>query len=433
MAATSTLRQILIELVERNAWGKVIPVGSNTTTTFTLTTTGSPELRGPFTGAKIAIGSPVVCTVETSGTSALGNRTFVSNWAPSTGVLTVSPAIGDTDVTEIIVFNPDVMDPDRAIEAVNRALLNRVKRVQKVPLTYVEDGELLGAVASAWTASAGTATYASATTNEVAGAQVLNLNHSGSANVTSDTIPARPGEVWRFETAIRATTASGVTAGFVVVDVTNTSTITPSFETGDGDTTSNAFMTQMGTFTVPTNCDQIAFRLTLSASGTVQMAPITAYPQDARSFPLSNRVTTTQRVGNFFYSRGRSTDSGPDERSFTPPITTMGRTHGFSNNGDHLVVDFNFCPTSPVYYDEVVFGSALTAMTDTTPFPVDQVVKWATFELEDQMMRQEIRQRARAENGTPLPPFSRPLRNAALKSAENSTYEPEMMTVVGRR
>src|SRR3990172_3373960 len=155
MPATVTLRQILIELVERYALGRVIPVSSNTTTTFTLTTTGSPELRGPFTGLAIPVGSPVICTVETTGTSALGNRTFVSNWAPSTGVLTVSPAVGDTDVTEIIVLDPEIKDADRLLEAVNRALLNRLGRWELRPLTFVPDGDLQGATGTDyWTAAA---------------------------------------------------------------------------------------------------------------------------------------------------------------------------------------------------------------------------------------------------------------------------------------
>lgn len=434
MAATSTLRQLLIELTERNGLGVVVPVASNTTTTFTLTTTGSPELRGPFSGRKIAIGSPVVCTVETSGTSALGNRTYVSDWNPSTGVLTVSPAVGDTDVTEIIIFNPDIGDPDRPIEAINRALLNRCDRWQKVSCTFVPDGDLLGGtVADFWTASAGTAAYSTLAVPEVAGQRAVQITHSSTANITGNTIPARAGEVWEFETAIRATT-DGDTAALTWRDIVAGADITVSYYDGDGSTTSRGFITQRGEFTVPGTVDtdaRIAPRLTVSGSGTMtaQMAQIVAFPKDAHTFPLQQRVRSTEHVGNFFRVLSGSSFSGPDERRYR---TTEPLEHSFSNDGDHLAVTFSGC-RGPLFYEERIFGSALTAMTDTTSFPIDHVIKWAYFELMDRQMRVEMMARNRSKDGANIPSIYRPLRNAALKSAKWSDYQPQLVNVTGRR
>lgn len=427
MAATSTYRQILIELVERYGLGWVIPVSSNTATAFTLTTAGSPELRGPFSGAKIPVGSGVICSVETSGTSALGHRTYVSNWVASTGVLTVSPAIGDTDVTEIIVLRPEIGDPDRVLEAVNRALLDACKRWQLLPLTFVPDGDMLGGtVTDYWTASAGTASYQSLGVPELV-SRVVQISHSSTATLTSNTIPARANEVWEFETAIRATT-DGDTAALVIRDVVAGATITPSYTDGDGSTTSRSFVTQSGSFTVPGSADtdgRIAFRLDVSGSGTMtaQMAPIVAYPRDARTFPLQQHCRSQEFIGNFRTVVSGGGNSGPDERTYSEPL----RRPLFNHIGDHRTVTLPVC--GPVYYEELVFGRALSAMTDTTDFPLDYVVRWAYAKLTDNLMRREMAQAKRLENGQPLPSVWRPIRNSAIREARWSPYEPELVNV----
>ena len=428
MAATTTLISLLSDLAEELDLGLVIAGATGVTTTITLTGTGASELRGPFTGAKIAIGSPV--TVITAGT--VGEDTYVSNFVTSTGVVTLSPAI-TTGATSFIIWDPVVKHGKNVEKAISRAH-QKCRRWMKVPLTYVPDGEMLGAVASFWTGT-GTETYASLAAPGTAGAQVLNLAHSGATTAQSNTIPAHASDTWRFETAIRAVTATGVTAALVIYDVTNSAAITPTYELGDGSTTSNAFETQKGTFTVPATCDQIAFRLTIDASGDVQMAPIIAYPQGAMSFPFTNRVLGPERVGNYFYSYGGSTDRGPDERWYSDLITTGGRQVSYSNNGDHLVATFNFAPAGPIYYDELIFGGALAALTDTvvtTTFPADMVKLWARAELYDFLMRSEMRAQKKLDNGQSAPSSWRSLRNAAYTSAKWSNFEPKLANIVGR-
>ena len=431
MAATSTLKVIADALVEEMGIGTVLPAFTGTTTTLTLTTTGSSELRGPFTGAKIAIGAPVLITA--GGTP--GEDTFVSNWVAPTGVITVSPAI-TTGATDGIIFDKEIGHADRVFEAINRAHQNRVRRWQKVPLTYVPDGEMLAAtIADYWTASAGTASYQSLATPELNG-RVIQISHSSTATLTGNTIPARAGEVWRFETAIRATT-DGDTAALVWRDVLAGSDITPTYDVGDGSTTSRSFVTQRGYFTVPGSDDtdaRIAVRLTVSGSGTMtaQMAPVIAYPQDARSFPFNNRVHSTDRIGNFYYTRGWGAPSGPEERAYTEPITTGGYTASFSNEGDHLVVSFNFQPVEPVYYDELVYGGSLSAVTDTTTFPLNHVIKHAEYELTKFIARDKMRDVRSTETKLLADEWRRRSREA-LRASKWSEYEPELVNVVGRR
>ena len=431
MAATTTLASLLSDLAEELDIGLVIADASATTTAITETTTGTSELRGPFTGAKIPIGSPV--TVITAGT--VGEDSFVSNFSPSTGVVTLSPAI-TTAATGFIIWIPEIKHGKNIEKAISRAH-QKCRAWRKALLTFVPDGEMLAAtIADYWTASAGTASYQSLATPEVEG-RVIQISHSSTATLTGNTIPARAGKTWRFETAIRPTT-DGDTAAFTWRDVLAGSDITAHYDVGDGSTTSRAFQTQRGYFTVPGDTDtdgRIAPRLTVSGSGTMtaQMAPIIAYPQHATAYPFNNRVLSKDRIGNFFYGRGYGAGGGPEERIYTDPLTTAGREASFSNNGDHLVVTFNFTPLGPIYYDELVYGGALTAMTDTTVFPAEMVKLWARAEIYDFLMRSESRQLKRADNGAVVPSAWRGLRNAAYKSAKWSHYEPEMMTVVGRR
>ena len=409
----------------------MIDAGTGGTGSITEADTGVSELRGPFTGAKIPIGSPV--TVITAGT--VGEDTYVSNFVTPTGVVSLSPAV-TMGATGFIIWIPEVKHGKNVEKAISRAH-KKCRRWMKVPLTFVPDGEMLAAtIADYWTASAGTASYQSLATPEVVG-RVIQISHSATATLTGNTIPARAGDTWYFETAIRAA-SDGDTAAFTWRDVLGGADITSTYQIGDGSTTARAFQTLRGVFTVPGTVDtdaRIAPRLTVSGSGTMvaQMSPIIAYPQNAQSFPFTNRLFDQSRVGNFFYSYGFSSPGGPDERTYSDPITVGGRTASYSNNGDHLVVTFNFAPSGPVYYDELIFGGALTAMTDTTTFPADMVKLWARAELYDFLMRSEMRGRKTLDNGSPAPSSWRALRNAAYKSAIWSDFEPEMANIVGRR
>ena len=431
MPATTTFATLLSELAEELDLGLVISAGTGATTTITESDTGVSELRGPFSSKALPIGSPV--SVITGGT--VGEDTYVSDWNVSTGVVTLSPAI-TTGATGFIIWKPLVKHAKNIEKAVSRAH-QKCHRVLKVPLTFVPDGEMLAAtVADYWTASAGTGSYQSLATPEVAG-RVLQISHSSAANIQSNTIPARAADTWYFETAIRATTDTD-TATFTVQDILNSTTVSVTYQIGDGATTSRAFQTLRGVFTIPGTADtdaRIAFRLAVSGSGTLtaQMAPLIAYPQNAQSFPFTNRVLGPERIGNFYYAYGEASTGGPDERAYSDPITTGGKTVGYSHEGDHIVAHFNFAPVGPVYYDELVYGGALTAMADTTILAPQYVKQWAKAEIYDFLMRGEMLAGHKADNGAPLPSLFRPLRNAAVKEATWSQFEPELLNVVGRR
>ena len=457
MPASITYRQILIELVEKYGLGKVVPLnGTQSGTTLVLTTDGSPELRGPFSAVGIPVGSPIIVTSETTGSEAVGDRSFVSDWAPSSGTITISPAITtNTDHTEAIIFEPWVKDADRVLEAVKRTLENRIGRWELRPLTYVPDGDLQGVLpASYWTVvGTGTLSYASAqifpvaqATADQAGATGLNrmlqFVSTSAATVTSTGIRVAPdlgstGDQWHFWTAVRIVAGTG-TVSLNVLDNTATAAIDVNVLRGNSDRTHTQtaigdFIVFEGTFTPPEDCGEIAFQLEFSATGiTAQMTPIIAFPSNAQQFPLPNRIEAEEQVCNFFYAQGNFNPGNLAGTHFLGPITTNGNSHGIYDYGDHLTVSFNFPITQPTFYEEYVNGTAPTVMTDTTTFPMERICKWAYFELMDRLMRDEMHNGPRAENGALSPSRFRPLRNAAYKSAAYSGYEPQLKQVRGR-
>lgn len=452
MAATSTLRQILGELVERYGLGWVVTGATGGSgTTFTLTTAGSPELRGPFTGKRFPIGSPVVVSVETSGTTVLGDRSYISKWVPSTGVITLDPAIDtDTDGTELIILRPEFGDADRLIEAVNRALVNRISRWEPRPLTFVPDGDLQGAtVTNYWTASAfGTAAYASAqvypeSTNDTVGSVGLNrvvqlTSSGGAATLTGNGIRwplSSQSRQWRFWTAIRLVSGTG-TVELKMRDNTNDADITLYVQSGADDhtlttTTMGDFLVCEGTFRMPATCAEVAPQLSVSATGMVaQMTPIIMFPDGVSTFPLPNRIEAIDFIGNFYESETLRAPGSIADMGFYP---TTPLTHRFGNYGDHLSVTFGCRITHPIWYEEQVSGTALSAMTDTTTFPLDQVVLWAYAELLDRMMKSEMLRGLTQDNNVPKPSIYRQMRNAAYIEAQNSVWEPALKKIYGRR
>lgn len=448
MPATITQRQVLIELSERYGIG-VVTLCTGATTTLTLTTAGSPELRGPFTGLKIPVGTPVIVTA--GGT--VGERTYVSNWVPSTGVVTVSPAI-TTGATEVIIYLSDVKDGDRTIEAVNRALQNRIGRWQLFPLTFVPDGDLQGTtVTDYWTAAAnGSAAYVAAQAFPATGAvdafgqiglnRVLQLTTSGGGSSVAGngirTQLSTQQRSWYFQTAIRLVSGAG-TMTFSIRDNTNSADISLQITRGNDtqtltSTTFGDFMVVEGTFQLPATCAEISPLLTLSATGQIaQMTPIIMFPQGAMSFPMSNRIESDEVIGNFYAGTTRLGPGGLQDIDISDPITSGGIEHRLTDYGDHRTVTFNIPIHRPVWYEEYVSGLALSAITGTTDFPLDRVVKWAYAELTDRLMRDEMMAKLRADNGTPLPSVWRPIRNAAMKSAMGTSYEPQLRNIVGRR
>jgi hypothetical protein len=344
-------------------------------------------------------------------------------------------------------------DLDRVLESIDRAHQNRLGRWEMRPLTFVPDGDMQGAtVTDYWTAAAnGTAAYVAAQAFPATGAvdafgqvglnRLVQLTTSGGGSSISGngirTQLSTQQQSWYFITAIRLVSGAG-TATFSIVDNTNTADISLQVSRGNDSntlttTTFGDFMVCEGTFQLPATCAEIAPRLTLSATGQVaQMAPIIMFPQGAMSFPLPNRIESDEAIGNFFWGWSRRSPGGLNDLMYSDPMGG-GIEHHLVDYGDHRTVNFNVGAFRPIWFQEYVNGEALSALTSTTTFPLDRVVKYAYAEFCDRMMRAEMTSGARLENGALPPSMWRPLRNAAYKSAQHSGYEPALLNVTGRR
>ena len=383
--------------------------------------------------------------------------TFVSNYVPSTGVITMKPTLGTLNAAQVKPFSVVIADPvlrhtDRFVEAINRALQNKVYRWEPRPLTFVPDGDLQGTtVTDYWTAATnGTVAYATAQIFPAGGAvdafgqagvsRLLQLTSSagGATSCNSNGIRVQLSaqlQSWYFLTAIRLVSGTG-TASFVIRDSTNSANIAPVVSRGNDSlaletTTFGEFMICEGIFQMPATCAEIAFRPTLSAASMVmQMAPLIAFPLGTYQFPLPNRVRSQGHIGNVYCGYARANPGGLATIKLN---TDYPLGHGVYSFGDHLTLSLDAPLTRAAWYEEQVYEPALIAVTDTTTAGADRVVKWAKFEVYDWLMRREAVQSARLESGALPPSRWRALRNAALREAQWSQYEPELMQVYGRR
>jgi len=349
--------------------------------TATTLTAATSYLAGPWTGSKIPIGTPVIIT----STVGAGDKSYVSDYVASTGVLTVFPAITTAATSAIIYPEGAIRHPDVITDAVDRVFNNRLGRRQMTPLTFVPDGDLRGTtVSDYWTSISGVTTIASyvtptwpesapgtaGTTDSVGYQRVLQAalgatSASGDglkSNVINLALNAQTTAYQRhFQTAIRLVSSSGVTTPTVQIrayDETNAAYITTNVIYGNNQThvtASTGFINTSGTINVPATCKAISYRLTGAgtfaggATLTAQMLPLIEYPVDAQSFPIPNRIINDEYIGNFHYGSPVSGTSGPYSMDFSEPITTGGMTHTIQHYGDHYNVTFNFRPLRPVY------------------------------------------------------------------------------------
>lgn len=435
MAVATTLKAIMEEVARRTGLGVALTVTADTTT---ITGNSNNELKGPFTASRFPIGAPIRVTAGGATT----DNSYVSEYTSATGIITISPAITTAATQCLIAYDLTLEHWDWVVQAINRAIANRTVRKRKTLLTFAADGDMQGTtVADYWTAAAnGTAAYVTAqvypagSAADVAGpvglSRVVQLTSTGATSMVGNGIRVQhtaQNRTWYFRTAIRLVSGTG-TATFSIYDNTNSADITAIVSRGNDTltmtlTTFGNFMVCEGTFIQPATCDELAPKLTLSATTMVaQMGPVVLFPLDAMTFPIPDRIESENFIGNFYYGTALSNPGGLESVAYSEPITVGGATHHFDNQGDHLSVTFNFRPTRPVYFDEFASDPALSAVTDTTTFPLDYIADWASYELLYFISKRKRTKEWAAE------------RQAALRTAlgTEGQYAGESITVVGR-
>lgn len=435
MTTAVTFKSLIEETLEQTNLGLVLGGSSYSANTTTITQTNS-TLTGFYNQQRIPRGCPILLTAG----GGVGENTASNLYTPSAGTITVSPSVTTGSTAAVLAYYDSGIDHfDRVKEAINRAHQNRAVRRQMMPLTYVPDGDLQGAtVTDYWTAAAnGTAAYANAQTFPAGSAadavgtvglnRVVQLTTSGGGSSLAGngmrTVLSTRQQSWYFQTAIRLVSGTG-TAAFKIVDNTNSADITLQVTRGNDTntlttTSLGGFMVCEGTFQVPATCAEVAPQLTLSATGLVaQMGPVIMFPLDAVSFPLPDRLMSAEDVGNLRYATTLVGPGGYSSMAFSEPITSGGLTHSIRDYGDHMTLELNFLPRRAIWWEEHAYGAALTAMTDTTTFPLETVVRWSAFELYKWLAKKDKKKYQQ---------------NAIEAQKATRGYgQPEMINVVGR-
>ena len=339
-------------------------LGIATATGSTTTVIDATRLKGAWSASRWSRGTAI--RFSTLNAAAVTTGTTLDSYAPSTGTITVLPAITAPVANDVLEIWSAVDSVDEVDDAIDRGLTRRCFRWVPVPLTKVTDGDCGDtAVTSLWTASGATVvpTKVNVAFPDKIGRRWLRTLHSSNAAayVYSATMNAVGGDIWRLSAICKV--AAG-TSALVAYDVTNSAAISLS---GDGGTyTGRAPAHLDSTFTVPATCKQI--RIHVGGAGTtaaddVYWTNIIAYQQDETQFVLPMRIANEKKIGNVLYR------SGDDYEDFAfRPYCESGRHAGISAEMGGVVVRLSTAPGTgdPAYVEELCTYDSLSGDTSTT-------------------------------------------------------------------
>ncbi len=398
--SSTTLATILAQVVEEFDLGKV---GLTTAAGSVTTLVDATRFAGPFAGNEWPRGSPIRIT---SGTR-IGDVSYLSDYAPSTGTLTVlsANAFGGAPGSgaSFVIGDGSKLDSfDRLIEAANRALNRLTERHMRVPLTFVPDGDLLGAlITTFWSEQndINTWAYRDLTHPTAYYSRVIRVVTNGVNGfiVGAAPMPAHPGETWDFQYFMRACDASS-TALFAIINGITFDAITPTFDTtghtfsaGNARVTSQSFIEVRGSFEVPADCTLIEIDMGGAENpATVEFGPIIMAPRGVRTYAGQAWLEKLRSVGKLWTEERRdaagASVAGPESRAWMPSSSKLiaqdqyGWGQGFTFDGE---------PEFPIYADMTLAYPDLSADTDTTAAPEDLIVAATALEFFEWADRKE--------------------------------------------
>lgn len=378
---------ILRDLVREYGLGRAGTATSATTTTLV----DASNFGGPVAGGVFPNGSPIRIT---GGAAAGGNSYKQGAIDPTTGTITMSPAVTGNTGAPTFVISTVVEHCDRLVEAVNRSLQRKCSRRFKVPLTDVTDGDFLGAltgvlISDNWTQSSAAFGATGSRYSNLAfpdgyasrGATVVTTSTNG--YIQSASIPVHPLTTRYFMVFMKATAAS-MTAEVQLKDITNSNAaITLTFEVGAATTTSKSFVIAKGSYTVPAGCSQVAWRLLGQENGaTVVFGPVLDVEQGQTLFATQAHLDADADISAWFYGQvreiGAIANPGPETLAILPFIPDG---QDISDYGWGFGLFFDTAPPFPTFYEEYGFFPALTSDADTTDAPEALVLCGAAVEL----------------------------------------------------
>ena len=267
-----------------------------------------------------------IVAIMEDGTSnkARGDRRVATGPPDSSGVLTVSPAFSaiiDSSI-DYQIWDADGPSPDLIDRMIDLALREDCWRWLKTPITYVPGGHVdEGMVINTdeiddaaglklWTlANSAKATLPSLAPPDEFVRRVIRVTGSGAIN---GYLESRPLDVdvenrsaWNIHALVRAGPDTDA-CRIVIRDLTNTADITP---TTALTRTREAFALLESSFTIPTNCEQIAIRLQVDADGDIgDFAWVQAWPSGQTRFSLPPHIVSKDHVGSVFALWGNTFD-----------------------------------------------------------------------------------------------------------------------------
>lgn len=383
----STSQAVLLrDLVREYALGRAGTATSATTTTLV----DAPNFGGPIPGGVFPNGSPIRIT----GDAAAGSNTYKTGAIdPATGTITISPAVAANTGVPTFIVATAVEHCDRLVEALNRSLQRMCSHQWKVMLTNIVDGDFLGAlvgvaISDNW--SQVNAAFGATGSRYVdlaipdgyamRGAAVVTTGTNG--YIQSASTPAHPSTTRNFFTTMRAS-GSGTTAQLILMDITNTAVITPTFSIGAATTTSQGFVVARGTYTVPATCTQIAWRLNVQESGkTAIFGPLADVEQGQTVFSAPIHLQSEDDVLGWYALSVREVGAilnpGPDTFSY---LSWQPDGVKYGDFGWGFGIQFESAPPFPIAMDEYNFFPELTSDADTTAAPPQLVLCGAAVQL----------------------------------------------------
>ena len=337
--------------------------------------------------------------LEAAAANVTPNPQGIALYAASTGVFTPdvawANAPGATLVFDILLRG---VSRQLVIDAINDTLRQQFYETT-VPLTWVVDGDMETSGVGSWTASNATLSKVTGVDNVYAGPQSLRVLATGAAGYAqSSTIYVDPTYAgpWHGRAYVRADIG---TARLIPYDVTNSAAI--SVSTALSDWTLRGYGIIDFTFTLPTTCEALAFRLeSLASADDTYWNRLIAHPVGAVEYPAPDwlvREDQVRSVNDTWLSGYRPerddwesipyrllADHSNPNRRFR---IVVPHVYGHRQNGHHS--GFGWSALGPFMLRATRPYSALSADTDTTFCPQDLVEAGACMEVARRMAQRQ--------------------------------------------
>ena len=299
---STSVKTLMNAFAEEYHQGVVVEVDAgSSTTSFTVN-----ELIRATAGNEFGRNVPILFT-DTGGAVEPGEESYLSDYNPNTGVITLTTALSDTPANgdEIIIMYPGGADSfQRWLEALNRFLTRVAKRRDKVALTCAGRAASLEGASSLWTLSNATVTYVLGDPLEPQLRRYLQVTAtSDNGYATPGSFSVAEGETYEFLVPVVWPSATSV--GKVIIwDDTNDLAITPTYDAGAASFSGATRQSLRGSFVVPSGCDQVQIRYAVTVSGQVVLfGPALVARDDATELPVPVEIETVQELGSLYEPR----------------------------------------------------------------------------------------------------------------------------------